>query len=114
MKKRLTVLSLAILMSSTPVLAQGLQFQSPVAEMVQSQMAGMVQSPMAGIAPTMGTIGTPLRAEVQNQHRYNENEIEGGKVRAQNQERIRTQDRLSRDLSSENSGRSGGFGGGRR
>jgi len=114
MNTPLTALSLAILMSSAPALAQGLQFQSPAANMVQSQMAGMMPSPMAGTAPTVSTMGTPLRAEVQNQHRYNENEIEGGKVRAQNQERIRTQDRLKHELSSGGSGNKGGFGGGRR
>jgi len=106
MNKHLTTLSIAILMSSTPALAQGLQFQSPA--------AGMVQTPMAGLTPTMGSLDTPLRAEVQNRHRYNENEVTGEKIRAQNQERIHTQNKFNRNQASGNSVRSGAFGRGQR
>jgi len=91
MKTRFATAGVAILLSASPAMAQSIISQTTAA---------------------MGNAGAMERAQVQNQYRYNENEVERNKVRAQTQERVRNQDMFNRNLSGGNSsGRSGGSGG---
>lgn len=99
MKTRFATAAVAILLSASPAMAQTIISQTTSA---------------------MSTAGAMERAQVQNQYRYNESEAQGNKVRAQTQERVRSQNNLNHNPSqgyfgpSRSFGNGFGSGGGRR